>query len=415
MLAQGWMCGENGMGCMATSLAWDRPLRRPHADRATPGWPTWLRATCRPRRCLLVMLAGLPVLAAAWAVLSPPVMLSKTMTQDLLFNLAGAWHLYSGHVAHVDFHDASGRLSFLLTALGFHLVGPVALRLPRQRGDHGRGVVRGSLPGRDAPPASAAGRDLRGVREPARPDAGECRRPAGAVHLRDVLQSLWLERLQHPGADPVRAAARSGNATTAPGSTSPSPAGSWRRCSTSRSPTSPPGWRRWALPCCSIATSAVLAGVAGGRRLAGPRTRWRRTIGRTWPTSWAGRRAAPCARRPMLHFNNFVAAIDQYGPYLAAVAVGAWMWWSRTGDVPVAADARLPAGHVAVSAVAELAGRGHAVGHRRAVRALRPAAHRVRFPRQSRRRAVAADAAAVSAVRRRQLRHQHRGLPCERR
>jgi len=60
---------------------------------------------------------GLPVLAAAWAVLSPPVMLSKAMTQDLLFNLSGAWHVYSGHVAHVDFHDASGRLSFLLTAL----------------------------------------------------------------------------------------------------------------------------------------------------------------------------------------------------------------------------------------------------------------------------------------------------------
>src|SRR4029450_8645809 len=72
---------------------------------------------------LLLVLAGLPVLAAGWAVLSPPVMLSKAMTQDLLFNLSGAWHVYSGHVAHVDFHDASGRLSFLLTALGFHLLG----------------------------------------------------------------------------------------------------------------------------------------------------------------------------------------------------------------------------------------------------------------------------------------------------
>ena len=73
---------------------------------------------------LLLVLSGLPVLGAAWAVLSPPVMLSKAMTQDLLFNLAGAWHVYSGHVAHVDFHDASGRLSFLLTALGFQLLGP---------------------------------------------------------------------------------------------------------------------------------------------------------------------------------------------------------------------------------------------------------------------------------------------------
>ena len=41
-----------------------------------------------------------------------------------------------------------------------------------------------------------------------------------------------------------------------------------------------------------------------------------------WATSGAVRKAAT------LHFNNFVAAIDQYGPYLAAVAVGVWMWWS---------------------------------------------------------------------------------------
>lgn len=73
---------------------------------------------------LLLLIAGLPVLAAAWALLSPPVMLSKAMTQDLLFNLSGAWHVYSGQVAHVDFHDPTGRLSFLLTALGFVLLGP---------------------------------------------------------------------------------------------------------------------------------------------------------------------------------------------------------------------------------------------------------------------------------------------------
>src|SRR4051812_9820011 len=73
---------------------------------------------------LVLVLAGLPVLAAAWAVLSPPVMLSKAMTQDLLFNLSGAWHVYSGQVPHVDFHDPTGRLSFLLTALGFVLLGP---------------------------------------------------------------------------------------------------------------------------------------------------------------------------------------------------------------------------------------------------------------------------------------------------
>jgi hypothetical protein len=68
--------------------------------------------------------AGVPVLLAAWALMSPPALFSRTMTQDLLFNLAGAWQVYTGQVAHVDFHDPSGRLNFLLTALGFHLVGP---------------------------------------------------------------------------------------------------------------------------------------------------------------------------------------------------------------------------------------------------------------------------------------------------
>lgn len=90
---------------------------------------SWLRDAVSTPTALLA-LAGLPVLAAAWAVLSPPVMLSKAMTQDLLFNLSGAWHVYSGHIAHVDFHDASGRLSFLLTALGFHLLGPVPCASP---------------------------------------------------------------------------------------------------------------------------------------------------------------------------------------------------------------------------------------------------------------------------------------------
>jgi hypothetical protein len=73
---------------------------------------------------LVLVLAGLPVLAAAWALFSPPVMLSNAMLHDLLFNLSGAWHVYSGQVPHVDFHDATGQLSFLLTALGFALLGP---------------------------------------------------------------------------------------------------------------------------------------------------------------------------------------------------------------------------------------------------------------------------------------------------
>ena len=73
---------------------------------------------------VLVALAGLPVLAAAWALMSPPYILSTAMTWDFLFNLSGAWHLYSGHLAHVDFHEPVGQLNFLLTSIGFHLLGP---------------------------------------------------------------------------------------------------------------------------------------------------------------------------------------------------------------------------------------------------------------------------------------------------
>jgi hypothetical protein len=78
----------------------------------------------QPAAVWVLAAAGVPVLLAAWALMSPPALLSRTMTQDLLFNLAGAWQVYTGQIAHVDFHDPSGRLSFLLTALGFHLVGP---------------------------------------------------------------------------------------------------------------------------------------------------------------------------------------------------------------------------------------------------------------------------------------------------
>ncbi len=80
-----------------------------------------------PRAETLILLAGLPLLAAAWALLASGHVLSREMTWDFLFNLAGAWHLMSGQVAHVDFHDPVGRLSFGLTALGFRLVGPTPL------------------------------------------------------------------------------------------------------------------------------------------------------------------------------------------------------------------------------------------------------------------------------------------------
>jgi hypothetical protein len=71
----------------------------------------------------LLVLAGAIVLAAAWAVFSPPILLSSEMTWDLLFNLSGAWSVHFGHVAHVDFHEPVGSLNFRLTALGFDLVG----------------------------------------------------------------------------------------------------------------------------------------------------------------------------------------------------------------------------------------------------------------------------------------------------
>jgi hypothetical protein len=72
----------------------------------------------------LALLAGVPVLVALWALLSPGLVLSHEMTWDFLYNLAGAWHLQHGHVAHVDFHEPVGQLNFMLTLLGFELVGP---------------------------------------------------------------------------------------------------------------------------------------------------------------------------------------------------------------------------------------------------------------------------------------------------
>lgn len=71
----------------------------------------------------LAALAGMTVFAACWMMFSPPVVLSTEMTWDLLFNLAGAWHLRAGHVPHVDFHEAVGVLTFALTELGFTIAG----------------------------------------------------------------------------------------------------------------------------------------------------------------------------------------------------------------------------------------------------------------------------------------------------
>ena len=97
---------------------------------------------------LLVLAAGLPVLAAAWAVLSPAHMVSSEMTWDLMFNLAGAWHLWFGHVPHVDFHEPVGTLTFLLTEAGFWLTRPVTEGRADRHGDRRRRDLRDRLPRR---------------------------------------------------------------------------------------------------------------------------------------------------------------------------------------------------------------------------------------------------------------------------
>ena len=71
----------------------------------------------------LVLVTVVPALAAGYALLHSGRVLSREMTWDLLFNLAGAWNLVWGQVAHVDFHEPVGILNFWLTAIGFQLVG----------------------------------------------------------------------------------------------------------------------------------------------------------------------------------------------------------------------------------------------------------------------------------------------------
>ena len=70
-------------------------------DKSLSARTTW-RLTPLPA---LVLTAGLPVLISIWMLLSPGRMVSREMTFDMLFNLAGAWHVFQGHLPHVDFHD----------------------------------------------------------------------------------------------------------------------------------------------------------------------------------------------------------------------------------------------------------------------------------------------------------------------
>jgi hypothetical protein len=77
-----------------------------------------------PGRLLpLLALSVALLIPGLWALLSIPVVYSREMTWDLMFNLDGAWRLYAGQTAHVDFHDPVGTLPFAVTALGFYLVG----------------------------------------------------------------------------------------------------------------------------------------------------------------------------------------------------------------------------------------------------------------------------------------------------
>ena len=93
--------------------------------RERSGTGLWSRLLFDEARLLpLIALAGTFCVAAAWLLFSPEVILSRQMTWDLLFNLAGAWYLVNGGVAHVDFHDPVGSLYYWLTRVGFWISGP---------------------------------------------------------------------------------------------------------------------------------------------------------------------------------------------------------------------------------------------------------------------------------------------------
>lgn len=100
-------------------------VRIPATGRPLP-FPAAVAAGLRRpigRSGALLLLAGLPCLAAAWAILVPMRVFANAMACDLMFNLAGAWHVWHGDRPHVDFHDPLGSLNFFLTALGFALAG----------------------------------------------------------------------------------------------------------------------------------------------------------------------------------------------------------------------------------------------------------------------------------------------------
>jgi|FEC22Drversion2_1045045.scaffolds.fasta_scaffold00234_53 hypothetical protein len=300
-----------------SALASPRPTARrliAASARAVPSSPL-----------LVLVLAGLPVLAAAWAVLSPPVMLSKAMTQDLLFNLSGAWHLYAGQVAHVDFHDPTGRLSFLLTALGFIVLGPgpfaflvnvaimtaalflaawlaAARRLPLLPAV--LFVLFASLLA--LMPANVGDRpeqysfamsynrygwsaySILALILFVAPSRREHRASVDIAVAGGLLAAMFYLKITYFAA---------GLATVG--------------FALLFQPHIRHHWRTWVV----LSTLLTLNALAPHNHA---------YLGDI--LSWAGSGAV--RKSLMLHVKNFVAAIGQYGPYLAAVVVALWMWWS---------------------------------------------------------------------------------------
>lgn len=279
---------------------------------------------------LLLLLSGLPVLAAAWAVLSPPVMLSKAMTQDLLFNLAGAWHVYSGHVSHVDFHDAVGRLSFLLTALGFHLLGPTPFAFLVNVAIMGAVLFAAAFFAaiRRLPVLPAAIFVVL-VSLLALMPANVGDRPEQYTFAMSYNRYGWsaFSILALILFVPPRLAQQHGRDN-----------GTWIDIAVA-------GGLLAAMFYLKITYFAAGMGAVGFAMLFHPHIQrhWRAWLALgallslnalaphnhaylgdilAWSTSGAVRRTL------MLHFNNFFAAIGQYSAYLAAVMVALWMWWS---------------------------------------------------------------------------------------
>ena len=275
---------------------------------------------------LVLILAALPVLAAAWAVLSPSAMLSKVMAQDLLFNLSGAWHIFFGHVPHVDFHDPSGRLSFILTAFGFVLLGPgpsaflvnVAIMTVAMFTASWLAAVR-RLPLLAAVvfvictsllalmPANVGERpdqytfamsynrygwsaySILALILFVPPRPGQTRLAIDITIAGALLAAMFYLKITYFAA---------GLATVG--------------FAILFHPHVGRHWRAW------LAVSALLVLNA----LAPHNQAYLADI-LSWMASGAVRTS------PAMHFKNFVAAIGEYGPYLAAVVVALWMWWSR--------------------------------------------------------------------------------------